>query len=189
MLKLLVLAACGLACLAQSPSFGGCPTVPAQTTFDLQKYLGDWYEIWVFPTHFEKGKCTQAHYSLKNDSHIEVYNRGYQNGTEVRAIGDAYCPASEHPANLLVRFAAGTPYGKYNVIDTDYGTYTLIYSCESILGVAHIEFAWILARQRQISQELTDRLFNELKGYGVDTTKFHKSDQQGCEQYNPTPAQ
>ncbi|XP_076466201.1 apolipoprotein D-like [Babylonia areolata] len=180
MLKLIVLSACVMAAMAQSPSFGGCPTVPAQTTFDLNRYLGYWYEIYVFPTHFEKGKCTRAKYSLKDDGHIEVYNRGLENGTEVRAVGDAYCPNTDHPANLLVRFAAGTPYGKYNVIDTDYDTYTLIYSCESILGVAHIEFAWILARERQINQTLTDRLMNELKGYGVDVTKFKKSDQEGC---------
>ena len=31
-----------------------------------------------------------------------------RNGTEVRAVGDAYCPDTDHPANLLVRFAAGT---------------------------------------------------------------------------------
>ena len=70
--------------------------------------------------------------------------------------------------------------GDYWVLDTDYDNYTLIYSCESILGVAHIEFAWILARNMTVDQSLTDRLMAELKGYGVDVTKFHKSDQEGC---------
>ena len=37
MLKVAVLAACVVATLAQSPSFGGCPTVPAQSTLDLNK--------------------------------------------------------------------------------------------------------------------------------------------------------
>lgn len=66
------------------------------------------------------------------------------------------------------------------MIDTDYDTYTLIYSCESILGVAHIEFAWILARDMHLNKTITDRLMVELGGYGVDTTKFHKTDQEGC---------
>nr|KAG5696785.1 hypothetical protein BaRGS_012808 [Batillaria attramentaria] len=87
------------------------------------KYLGDWYEMYVFPTHFEKGSCTRAHYTVKDDGHIEVFNRGIENGT---------------------------PYGNYWVIDTDYDSYTLIYSCESILGVAHIEFAWIMSRHMTI---------------------------------------
>ena len=81
---------------------------------------------------------------------------------------------------FILYFCPGTPYGKYNVIDTDYDTYTLIYSCESILGVAHIEFAWILAREMHINQTLTDKLLNELQGYGVDVSKFVKTDQEGC---------
>ncbi|KAK7483324.1 hypothetical protein BaRGS_00025491 [Batillaria attramentaria] len=166
MLKLVIFVSCVAAVVfAQSPSFGGCPTVPSQSTFNLTRYLGDWYEMYVFPTHFEKGSCTRAHYTVKDDGHIEVFNRGIENGTEVRAIGDAYCPDPAHPAELLVRFAAGTPYGNYWVIDTDYDSYTLIYSCESILGVAHIEF---------------DHLMKELAGYGVDVSKFKESDQANC---------
>jgi len=181
MLKVaLLLATCVAAVLSQSPSFGGCPTVPAQKTFDLNRYLGYWYEIFVFPTHFEKGKCTRAKYSLKDNGHVLVDNRGLDQGTEVSAFGDLYCPDTTAPAELKVRFAAGTPYGKYNVIDTDYDNYTLIYSCESILGVAHIEFAWILARNRTLDQVTTDRLMAELKGHGVDVTKFHTSDQTNC---------
>ena len=37
MLKIACLAACAVLSLAQSPSFGGCPAVPAQSTFDLNR--------------------------------------------------------------------------------------------------------------------------------------------------------
>ena len=56
------------------------------------QYLGTWYEIFVFPTTFEKGSCTRAVYTRKDDGHISVYNRGIDNGTEVKVIGDAYRP-------------------------------------------------------------------------------------------------
>ncbi|GFO09913.1 apolipoprotein d [Plakobranchus ocellatus] len=183
MLRLIVLLAIACAvCLVSSqvPSFGGCPTVKTQETLDIQKYLGDWYEIFVFPTTFEKGKCTRARYTLKPDGHIEVYNRGIEDGKEFSAVGDAYVPNDQEPAKLLVRFAEGTPYGKYWVIHTDYDTYTLIYSCSSIAGLAHIEFAWILARNMTLDPQVSQSLKDELASYNVDISKFMVSDQMNC---------
>jgi lipocalin len=58
--------------------------------------------------------------------------------------------------------------------------YTLIYSCTSILGVSHFEFAWILGRQRTMDQTIIDRLFTETKNYKIDIKHFMKADQTGC---------
>lgn len=168
------------ACLAQLPSWGKCPKVKTQETFDINKYLGYWYEIEVFPTFFEKGKCTRARYSLKPDGHIEVYNRGIENGKDNDITGDAFRPDAAHQGQLKVRFSESQPYGDYWVVHTDYDHYTLVYSCGNLAGLFHIEMAWILARNSTLDAETTNQLREELASYGVDVSKFKVSDQSGC---------
>jgi len=41
------------------------------------QYLGDWYEIRKFFFFIEGAEtCIKANYSLKEDGHIRVYNKG-----------------------------------------------------------------------------------------------------------------
>lgn len=182
MLRLLALTLVCVVCLVQSqvPGFGGCPKVKPQETLDVQRYLGDWYEIYLFPFALEKGKCTRARYSLKPDGHITVFNREIDNGQEVNATGDAFVPDAQEPAKLLVKFAEGAPYANYWVIHTDYDTYSLIFSCSAVAGLAHVEFAWILSRNMTLDPQIGQSLKNELASYNVDISNFKVSDQSGC---------
>lgn len=48
--------------------FGSCPKIPVAQNFDLNLYLGKWYEIARskdFP--FEFGKCAQADYDINDE--------------------------------------------------------------------------------------------------------------------------
>ncbi|KAL4234725.1 hypothetical protein ACF0H5_006367 [Mactra antiquata] len=159
---------------AQVFSSGGCPNVKLQSTFDLNAYLGDWYEIYKFYAAFENGQsCAKAHYELKPDGHIKIVNSGNKDGKPIQAVGDAYIPdPTNEPAKLKLRFSSLAPYGNYWVIDTDYTNYTFIYSCSGVLGITHYEFAWILARQPYVTEEVKTKLFNEAKAFGIDTSKF-----------------
>ncbi|XP_069119487.1 apolipoprotein D-like [Argopecten irradians] len=163
---------------------GKCPAVTVQQTFDLQKYLGDWYEVLKFYVGFEDNtKCTKANYQLKEDGHIRVDNKGLSlkdEGKVIEAVGDAYIPDKSEPAKLLVKFAEGIPYGNYWVLDTDYTNYTLIYSCKEVLGLTHAEFCWILSRERTLAPETQQKLYQKLTGFGVKTDNFLKTEQTGC---------
>merc|ERR1711935_209479 len=173
-----------LVCAASANIFGGCPTVSTQTNLTISPdYLGDWYEIFAFPTKFEPAsRCTRARYSIKDDGHIEVFNRGFKlsDGKNNSIIGDLYRPDESHQGKLKVRFAAGTPYGNYWVVHMDHKQYSLVYSCSSILGLAHIEMAWILSRTMTIDATITQSLMDELASYKVDVSKFKATDQTGC---------
>ena len=47
---------------------------------DLNRYLGEWYEIARFDHSFERGvEQAKANYSLKDDGTIEVVNSGIKN--------------------------------------------------------------------------------------------------------------
>ena len=70
--------------------------------------------------------------------------------------------------------------GSYNVIDTDYNSYALVYSCSEGL-IKATEYAWILSRaptlpERKIS-ELLD-LLEEQVGYSRENLVF--TDQTPC---------
>ena len=59
----------------------GCTSTPTGikpiSNFDIQKYLGTWYEIARLDHSFERGLIdVYANYSLRNDCGIKVVNRG-----------------------------------------------------------------------------------------------------------------
>ncbi|OWF55136.1 apolipoprotein D-like [Mizuhopecten yessoensis] len=168
---------------AQTFSFGHCPTSTTQQSFDLNRYIGDWYELYKFRASFETGeKCIVANYTLTPANHIKVKNTGIdpKTGNYSIAYGDAFQGDLNSPAKLKIRFAANTPYGNYWVLKTDYTSYTLIYSCTDILGLSHLEFAWILSRQRSLPQAKIDELFKVFESFHIDTNHFLKSDQTNC---------
>ena len=43
--------------------------------------------------------------------------------------------------------------GTYWVLDTDYETWASVYSCTEIAGIIKLEFAWVLGRVPEISEE------------------------------------
>ncbi|XP_052713094.1 apolipoprotein D-like [Crassostrea angulata] len=166
---------------AQVFSLGKCPTVKTQDPFDINKYLGDWYEIYKFEASFEgKQTCIRANYQLKEDGHIRVQNTGIEDGKNITAVGDGYAPDKNVPAKLQVRFSDKAPYGKYWVLDTDYDHYTLIYSCTDLAGLSHIEFAWILSRSRTLDDQYKTKLFDLVTSYGIKTSNFQTEVQEGC---------
>jgi hypothetical protein len=50
----------------------------------------------------------------------------------------------------------------YAVIETDYQTHALVYSCTEVFPGFKVEFAWILSRTRALPQEIIERLEGRL---------------------------
>ena len=134
------------------------------------------------------GTCTRTFLTLRlkyiavwlcNGTKERKKNKGDQIKPHVHGL-IALCLMIKLNGKKYFSLISVAPWGKYWVLDTDYDNYTLIYSCSEILGVTHYEFAWILSRQKTISDALKTKLFNELKGYGIDTSNFHVMDQTGC---------
>lgn len=148
--------------------FTGCVETPKHVTpvqnFELNRYLGTWYEIARLDHSFERGleKIT-ATYSLREDGGVKVINRGYEteDKTWSEAQGKAYFADDSHTGFLKVSFF-GPFYGAYVVMDTDYETYTMI------SGPDHSYF-WILSRTPNLDKATLERLINKAKEAGFDT--------------------
>ncbi|TKS87509.1 Apolipoprotein D [Collichthys lucidus] len=59
---------------AQTYHWGPCPNPKVQPSFNVQQYMGRWYEIAKLPASFEKGKCIEANYAVRKDGTIQVLN-------------------------------------------------------------------------------------------------------------------
>lgn len=84
--------------------------------------------------------------------------------------GTAVQERPDEPAYLTLRFP-GRPDGSYLVLDTDYSSWTAIYSCDSV-GFFKFEFAWLMARTPSISQDMEQQGMNVFSEFGIDITRF-----------------
>ncbi len=134
------------------------------TDFDLNRYLGDWYEIARFDHRFERGMDqTKATYVLRDDGKVDVLNTGIKDGKYSEAKGVA--KLTDTPAKLRVSFW-GPFYSDYRVmlLDDDY-QYALV-------GSGSDDYLWILSRTPQITPDTKAKLLAEAQRRGYDTTKL-----------------
>ena len=123
--------------------------------FEAERYQGVWYDqqhtkdVWYLNN---EDVCGEVQYTgLTADSHFDVHNTSQPNGFGTRAgiRGEAWCP--DTTGQCFVNFGGGyTSKSNYKIVDTDYETYTLVYSCYN----AFKPKLWILTRDNVMSEEL-----------------------------------
>ena len=131
---------------------------------DLNRYLGEWYEIARFDHSFERGIVqAKANYTLNEDGTIKVVNSGVKDGKPKTAIGKG--KRTETPALLRVSFF-GPFYADYRVMLIDKG-----YS-HALVGSGSADYLWILSRTSALSETAKSELLSEAKRRGYDTGKL-----------------
>ena len=146
-------------------------SIPAIKTFELNRYLGTWYEIARLPHSFEEGlDRVTATYKLRDDGRIEVLNKGFKTaeGEWKEAKGKAYIPDTSAGAFLKVSFF-WIFYGDYKVIALD----TLDYSYAMVTSHSK-EYLWILNRSPEMEQDIYDDLIKKAVNWGFDISKLYK---------------
>lgn len=147
---------------------GDADKYPTVTGFEVNKYLGTWYEIARFDHSFERGlDKVSAEYSFREDGGLKVVNRGFDTKKQKwhEAIGKAYFVETPDVARLKVSFF-GPFYGAYNVIELDKANYSYV----MITGGK--DYLWILSRTPQLPQEVQAQLLVKAKALGFDTSKL-----------------
>jgi len=123
--------------------------------FELDRYLGKWYEIARLDHSFERGLTNvTANYSMREDGGVRVLNRGYdpEKGDWDEAEGKAYFVGEPNVGRLKVSFF-GPFYGGYNIIELDKADYQY-----SLVAGPDRDFLWILARTPDLDPAVRDRL-------------------------------
>ena len=138
---------------------GGClgmpKTVQPVNNFELDRYLGTWYEIARLDHSFERGLTRiQAEYSLRDDGGVRVLNKGYSVEKQAwqEAEGKAYFVESPDQGYLKVSFF-GPFYGSYVVFGLDQENYQYAF-----VSGPDTSYLWLLARTPQVAPEVLEGL-------------------------------
>ena len=123
-------------------------------TLDLNRYLGDWYEIARFDHSFERDM---------DFGKIDVLNTGIKDGEPKEAKGKG--KLTDTPALLRVSFF-GPFYADYRVmlLDSAY-QYALI-------GSGSDDYLWILSRTPKLTDDVKATILTEAKRRGYKTEEL-----------------
>jgi len=148
----------------------GCLGMPDSvspvTNFELERYLGTWYEIARLDHSFERGlEQVTAQYSLKDDGVVRVLNKGYSPADEEwqEAEGKAYFVESTDTAYLKVSFF-GPFYGSYVVFDLDSEGYEYAF-----ISGPDTSYLWLLSRTPTVAPDIMHRFMIMSHERGFDT--------------------
>lgn len=149
-----------------------CASIPKKakpiTNFEVNRYLGTWYEIARFDFRFEKDlDNTTAQYSLEENGNVKVLNSGYNYKTKEwkSAKGIAKFRGDKNVAALKVSFF-GPFYAGYNVLAIDNN-----YKYALIAG-KNLDYLWILSREKSIPDDVKRSYLKIAKEVGYDTTRL-----------------
>jgi len=158
--------------LAVSWLMGGCTGLPEGIKpvpqFELQRYLGKWYEAARLDHSFERGLSrVSAEYSLRNDGGVKVVNRGW-NGEKQQwkeAVGKAYFVRSPDEGYLKVSFF-GPFYGAYVIfaLDAEYHY--------SFISGPDRDYLWLLSRTPTVPAAVMQKFKQQAVALGFDISKL-----------------
>ena len=171
-------ALCGLAAASLACVLPGCssappgPPLPTVSAVDLDRYVGNWYEIAVVPNRFQ-AQCvadTQARYRPQGED-IEVFNRCRQaDGALSEITGVAKVVAGSGNAKLRVSFFRPF-YGDYWVLALapDYRWV--------LVGEPGRRFGWVLSRTPALASVDLDAALTRAEALGYQRSAFRLTPQ------------
>lgn len=150
-------------------SLVSCSSMPEKAKpvnpFDINKYLGTWYEIARFDSRFEKDlDNAMAQYSLNDDGSVNVVNSGYnfKKNKWVSVNGKARFRGDKDTAALKVSFF-GPFYAGYNVVALEDYRYALV-------AGKNTDYLWILSREKEIPENIKQSFIRKAQEIGYDTS-------------------
>lgn len=145
-------------------------SIPTVANFDLNQYLGTWYEIARLPMKHQPEDSTDisAQYSLNADGTVKVQNRCLDEKGEVdESLGEAKVIDAEHgklEVSFLPEGLRWIPFtkGDYWVlkIDDHYQT--------ALVGEPDKKYLWLLHRDVHLDESIKTEFLNYAQSIGYD---------------------
>jgi apolipoprotein D and lipocalin family protein len=147
---------------------------------DLNRYLGDWFEIARFPNRFQTA-CrgdVRATYARRADGRLDVINRCRTAGDEIKdARGVARVVDTRTSAKLKVRFAPAA----LSFLPFVWGDYWILGLADdyswAVVGSPDRKYLWVLARTPAIDPERYGAAVTAARVNGFDVGRLVKTTQ------------
>jgi len=155
--------------LFSGASFSVSSSIEGVQGFDLNRYLGKWYEVARLENKFEDGlEFITAEYALREDGGISVTNRGYSEKKQKwkTVKGKAYFVDEDTTGFLKVTFFWPI-YGAYVVFELDHDDYQYAF-----VAGPNESYLWLLSRTPNPKTELVDLFISRSQELGFDTEKL-----------------
>lgn len=157
-------------CCALSLLLCSCVRLPENVEpvdgFQLDRYLGTWYEIARLDHSFQRGlQQVTAEYSLRPDGGVHVLNRGYsvEEGEWREAEGRAYFVEDPGTGYLKVSFF-GPFYGAYVIFELDKAEYRYAF-----VAGPDKSYLWLLSRTPEVEAPVMELFLERTDALGFDT--------------------
>ncbi|XP_075983183.1 lopap-like [Anticarsia gemmatalis] len=153
----------GELCEGQVLQFGTCVEVESMQYFDIERFLGEWYEIERFPVWYEQyGNCAYKRLQYCG-RRVEIDHVYVKEGIQFSLrVNSSYAPGDE--AVFVIPETNIDPIGiPLQVISSDYTNYAVLYGCKSNeeLGIKYL-VAWILSRTSSLLEDILQKARREL---------------------------
>ncbi|CAG9565651.1 unnamed protein product [Danaus chrysippus] len=160
--------------------------IPVVQNFNASAYLGNWRLIESYPSNFQNGTCNRANYNLAANNTIVVSNSQVNNQSLTVVIGSAWLLSS---GKLEVDLPGTNRTIEYWVLDTDYSSYSLVYSCENLDATRRRVWSWKMSRTRDLTQNAIQNINRVVDSIDVLNNRYYEvldHSDNGCF-YLPTP--
>nr|BAH71058.1 ACYPI008952 [Acyrthosiphon pisum] len=185
--KLVLLMVCMSAAMVscQVPAIGGCPEFDSQPDFDMNRYLGTWYEAEHYVNIFEIGtRCVKTNYTKAVDGRYLVSNEIMNRFTGVKRVLDG-------EIRLIVKGSDSKMNVKYTTLPISYSTEQMIletdyrFLCRRLVLLvlwewANTQNAWIMTREKLAPGTVMQKAYGVLDKYKLSKSYFRKTDQNSC---------
>lgn len=136
--------------------------------FDIERYMGTWYEAVRYPHRFEKGlSSVTATYSLRADGTITVLNRGYNDAREKWESIEGTAKPRDKAGHGWLKVSFFKPfYASYKILYLDAG-----YTRAIVTGPTYTYF-WILVRDPALPEAELEELITKAETFGFKREKM-----------------
>jgi len=170
--SLLILAASAAVTLAYNALKPIKSDIKVVEPFDVDRYLGKWYEIARLDFKWEKGlSLVTAEYNKNTDGSISVNNQGFHKEKDKwkQSVGKAKFIESPTKGALKVSFF-GPFYSGYHVVKIDPSyQYALVFG-------DNLDYMWLLSREKNMPEDVKIDYLNYAResGYTIENLVWTK---------------
>ncbi|XP_065168260.1 apolipoprotein D-like [Atheta coriaria] len=170
--------------VVNSIGLGNCPRQPFIRDFNMSRFFGHWYEVErSFHLMELLSTCTTIDLQQLNRKQtnvsVTILNRWTGATNNVEGVATVSRRASSlflHRRtslwpNAVAKWLPG--FGYYQVLNTDYDNYAIIWTCTStLLGVGYHDLIWIFGRQLDLDAHSRMQVYEILKTRNIDVDRF-----------------